>query len=206
MRILILRQTPDIQEQRPIAGNIQFRAHFLAIREGRPKHRLIDPEICVRNVRYAPIGEEASQRGRWHQRPLKSIVERPNVAARKIEKQFGHDFADELLQGAQIRLGKVRMIKADGRDPERLPRVDRFPCDLIRITGFDQVGSFRFENPLDRFQPQQHAVTRGSGNKRRLNRVKPRSLLAQQCVPRAGDNQDMFIVRGSFPNKAALLR
>src|SRR5437660_1237013 len=98
------------------------------------------------------------------------------------------------------------MVKSDDRDPERGAAMDRLPRDLVRVARFDDVRPLALENPLDLFQPQQHAVARSPRDERRADRVNARALAGFHAVRLAGDDQDVLIVARLLAEEALLLR
>ena len=66
-----------------------------------------------------------------------------------------------LLTVRKYASGKVRMVKPDDRDAQRLAGCQRFPGDLVGVAGFDDVGPFLFEHALDGREVDERPVARG---------------------------------------------
>jgi len=60
--------------------------------------------------------------------------------------------AKKLRAAAQIRLRKMRVIKTNDWDFQRPADRNRFPPDLVRVTRFDNVRAFTFQDLFDRTQ------------------------------------------------------
>ena len=169
------------------------------LRSVRAEDRRIDAKVREHDVAHAPFAKQCAERRRGDNRALEAIVEVAHVAAGEIEKVFGDGAAEESLRGANVGLGKVRVVKADDGDAQRDARMNGFPRDLIRITALDEV-RFMFEDAS--------VGLRARGNRifeSRVDGVSTRALVADALIAFAGNDEDVLILRRMRAEEARLL-
>ena len=195
LRVFFLREPAHVEEQGAVAGDGELGAEIFAGCGLGVKDGGVHAEVGVRDVRNAPRGEEVAERGGRDDGAGEAAVEAADVAAGEVVEKLRDGVPAEFPHGADVGLGKVRVVKTDDRDAERYAGVHGFPGDLVRIAALDEVGALRFEDTLNGLQPQQHAVARGAGDERRLDGVGPGTVARDHLIPFAGNDEDVLVSR-----------
>src|SRR6266404_6829688 len=76
-----------------------------------------------------------------------------------------------------------------------MARGDRFPTDLIRVAGFNDIRPLALQNFVDCAQVQQSAITGCAREQRRMNRIDSRSSVRFDRSLPARNNQHVLVVR-----------
>src|SRR6202008_3747412 len=84
------------------------------------------------NVSHSPVVQDFCQSFGRDQRRFKSVVKVAHITSSVVHQGFGHRPSEVLSRTAQIRLGKMRMIKSNRRNSERAGGRDGFPSNLVR--------------------------------------------------------------------------
>ena len=193
--VLFVRQTSDVEKQFLMRRDANRFARAQAVLRRRIEDVDVNAKTHRPDIAHAPIAQNAPKIFGRDQRCLKTIVKIAHIAAGQIHHRLGRGPAKIFGGAAQIRFRKMRMIKTNDRNPERASGCNRFPCDLIRIARFDDVGTFAFQNFFDRAQIQQRAITRRAREQRRVNRIDARSAICDQLRFWPRNDEHMLITR-----------
>lgn len=103
--------------------------------------------------------------------------------------------AEEFVNGAEVGLGKVRVVKGNHGDAESAAGGEGFPGHLIRVAGFDDIGALAFEDFLDGIQIEQGTVAGGARDERGTDGVGAGEPVFAAFVFLPGDDEHVLIVR-----------
>ncbi len=196
--VFLRRQPPDVEQHGRGSARRKAERGARGVRLrgiGRGlKHFGVHAEIDGLHVFHAPVVQDGRQRRAGHKGARAAVVNVTHVAAGDFHHDLGGRLPEIFHGRAHVRLGEMGMVKPDDRDAERAAAGERFPSELVRVVGLDDVRPLGFEDALDGAQVQQHAVLRGAGNERRTDRVNARALAFLDGGSLAGHDEDVAVV------------
>src|SRR5947199_5643481 len=122
----------------------------------------VHPKRHHTDIAYPPFREELRQEFGKDKRSLKLIVELTHIIARQLHGPMCAAFAKKADAATQVRFREMRMIKTNDRNFQGAADRDRFPPNLIRVAGFEDVRPLTLYNFLDGTHVHEGAVARGA--------------------------------------------
>ena len=106
----------------------------------------------------APPSQESGQDWTRNEGAFESVVKSGDVFSTGLLCDRDSERPHELSHGAEDGFRKVRVVKANNRDIEATTGGDGLPCDLIGVAGFNDIGSFFFQDLFDEVKLREGAV------------------------------------------------
>ena len=172
---------------------LQFRPGGIRRRRPRVENGRVHPQVHGDHVGHAPIRQHCPQGRAGHQGAGEFAVERPDVTPGDVHHHLFRRLAEVLGGGAEKSLGKVRMVKPDHRNAERIPRGQRLPGHLVRVARLNDVGLFLLQDSLDGLEVDQSAVARPARHQWGADRVNAGRSIDGAFRLGSRDDQDMLV-------------
>jgi hypothetical protein len=149
-RILFRRQSPDIEEKFSVGVDRQGTARLGGIIRSRPKIGGVHSETDEAGIVEPPPLQRLRQRLRRNERHFEPIIQFANVALRCRHERGSPARPKYFRRPPEVGLRKMRVVKRDDWNLERLPGRDRFPADLVGIGRLDDIRPLPRQDFADR--------------------------------------------------------